>query len=71
MIKIKSNRNENLLLSAAITHKLYDQVLFITYQEAEVLVQDAYLAMHHIKARVRPIRMKLAGLTTSTKTFNR
>ncbi len=33
--------------------------------------QDAYLAMHHSKARVRPIRMLLAEVTTSTKTFNR
>jgi hypothetical protein len=41
MIKIKSNRNENLLLSATITHKLFDQVLFLTYQEAEVPVQGA------------------------------
>ncbi len=32
--------------------------------------QDAYLAMHQNKARVRPIRMKFAGVTTSTDTFN-
>jgi hypothetical protein len=52
MIKIKSNRNENLLLSATITHTLFDQVLFVTYQEAEVPAQGTKSPMKMISSKI-------------------